>query len=103
MCSSAGDTATNQGTRDMNNLDPVIIHKISSDTETNDHTFALIRLARALDEQFLVDQLSILDGRHNSLGHMSEELSQERRTYYSWLMGKAQEVFDNFAEIQAAF
>ena len=48
-------------------------------------------------------QLSILDGRHNVLGHMSEELSQERRTYYSWLMGKAQEVFDNFAEIQAAF
>ena len=87
----------------MNNLDPVTIQKIATETEANDHTFALIRLANALDEQFLVHQLSILDGQHNALGHMSEELSQERRTYYSWLMGKAQEVFDNFAEIQAAF
>ena len=87
----------------MNNLDPVIIHKISSDTETNDHTHALIRLANALDEQFLVDQLHILDGRHATAGEMTQKLREERRTYYSWLMGKAQEVFDNFAEIQAAF
>lgn len=87
----------------MNNLDAITLHKIATDTETNDHTFALIRLARALDEQFLVDQLSILDGQHSALGYMSEELNQQRRTYASWLMGKAQEVFDNFAQIQAAF
>jgi hypothetical protein len=87
----------------MNNLDLYTIEMITNETQLNDHTGALIRLARALDEQFLVDQLFILDGRHATAGEMTQKLREERRTYYSWLMGKAQEVFDNFTEIQAAF
>ena len=87
----------------MKKLDPVVIHKISVATDTNDHTYALIRLARALDEQFLVHQLSILDGQHRALGYMNEELNQQRRTYSRWLMSEAQVVFDNFDAIQAAF
>jgi hypothetical protein len=88
---------------DMTNLNIDTIGMISIDTSMNDRTGALKRLARALDEQFLVDQLSILEGRHASLGYLSDELRQERDTYASWLMGKAQEVYDNFAQIQAAF
>lgn len=103
MCSSAGDTATNQGNRDMKTLDPVVIHKISVDTDTNDHTYALIRLARALDEQFLVHQLSILDGQHNSLGEMTQALREERQTYRGWLMAQAKVAYENFDAIQAAF
>ena len=87
----------------MKKLASYTIELIADETALNDHTGALIRLARALDEQFLVDQLHILDGRHATAGEMTQKLREERRTYYSWLMGKAQEVFDNFAEIQAAF
>ena len=87
----------------MNNLASYTIEQIADDTALNDHTGALIRLARALDEQFLVDQLFILDGRQHTAGHLTDELAQERRTYASWLMGKAQEVFDNYDQINSAF
>ena len=103
MCSSAGDTATNQGNRDMNKLDPVVIHKIASDTQANDHTNALIRLASALEENFLVDRLLDLDGKHYAAGEMTQALREERQTYRSWLMAQARVVYENFDEIRAAF
>ena len=103
MCSSAGDTATNQGNRDMKKLDPVVIHKIASDTQANDHTNALTRMASALEENFLVDRLLDLDGKHYAAGEMTQALREERQSYRSWLMAQARVVYENFDEIRAAF
>ena len=103
MCSSAGDTATNQGNKDMSKLDPIVIHKIASDTQANDHTNALTRLASALEENFLVDRLLDLDSKHYAAGEMTQALREERQSYRSWLMAQARVVYENFDEIRAAF
>jgi hypothetical protein len=103
MCSSAGDTATNQGNRDMKKLDLHTIEMIAIDTQVNDHTSALTRLAAALEENFLVDRLLNLDGKHYAAGEMTQALREERQSYRSWLMAQARVVYENFDEIRAAF
>lgn len=87
----------------MTKLDPVILHKIACDTQANDHTNALTRLAAALEENFLVDRLLDLDGKHYAAGEMTQTLREERETYRCWLMAQARLVYENFDEIRAAF
>jgi len=72
-------------------------------TQNNQHTIALVRLAEALQENFLVDQLHIIDQSHSACGYITEAEYQKRYDFKAWLMDKAAEVFDNFAEIKAAF
>ena len=87
----------------MTKLDPVILHKIACDTQANDHTNALTRLAAALEENFLVDRLLDLDGKHYAAGEMTQALREERQTYRSWLMAQARVTYENFDEIRAEF
>ncbi len=87
----------------MTKLDPVILHKITCDTQSNDHTNALARLASALGENFLFDRLIDLDGKHCAAGEMTQALREERQTYRCWLMAQARLVYENFDEIRAAF
>lgn len=87
----------------MTNMTQAALNEIHELTDANYHTMALCRLAKALGEEFLVDQLNILDFQHREAGSMTEEIAQKRRDYSSWLMGKAAEVVDNFADIEAAF
>ena len=87
----------------MKKLDLHTIEMIAIDTQVNDHTSALTRLAAALEENFLVDRLLNLDGKHYAAGEMTQALREERQSYRSWLMAQAQVVYENFDEIRAAF
>lgn len=87
----------------MSNISQFTIYQIQHLTRDNYHTLALVRLARALDEQFLVDQLYMIQMRSDANGYTSEADYQQRSDFKAWLMDKAAEVFDNFADIKAAF
>lgn len=87
----------------MKKLDLHTIEMIAIDTQVNDHTSALTRLASALGENFLVDRLLDLDGKHYAAGEMTQALREERQTYRCWLMAQARVTYENFDEIRAAF
>lgn len=87
----------------MKKLDLHTIEMIAIDTQVNDHTNALTRLAAALEENFLVDRLRDLDGKHYAAGEMTQALREERQSYRTWLMAQARVVYENFDEIRAAF
>lgn len=87
----------------MKKLDLHTIEMIAIDTQVNDHTSALTRLAAALEENFLVDRLLDLDGKHYAAGEMTQALREERQTYRTWLMAQARVAYENFDEIRAAF
>ena len=87
----------------MKTLNNSVIKAIAKETHLNNHTDALIILAKELDKTVAVEELELIKDEHIKVGYMDDMLSFDRDMLSIEIMIRAEKEYSNFEDIRAAF